>query len=138
MGVPYLGMSPSPVRCRSNLKPIKHKALGNGCLPLVVTVAVGMGMPIHRVNWYLSNPRFWCLYIRAVGEASVHLSFLIFFRQPASTSISKCYRFKGPVIIIVIIIWCFILCERQFFYKNSLALSTKQNKSHNIIIYILH
>ena len=41
-------------------------------------------------------------------------------------------------IIIIIIIWCFILCEHQFFYKNSLALSTNQNKSHNITIYILH
>ena len=42
------------------------------------------------------------------------------------------------VIIIIIIIWCFILCERQFFYKNSLALRTNQSKSHNITIYILH
>ena len=38
----------------------------------------------------------------------------------------------------IIIIWCFILCERQFFYKNSLALRTDQSKSHNITIYILH
>ena len=27
-------------------------------------------------------------------------------------------------------IWCFILCERQFFYKNSLALSTNQNNNY--------
>ena len=41
-------------------------------------------------------------------------------------------------VIIIIIFWCFILCERQFFYKNSLALRTNQSKSHNITIYVLH
>ena len=38
----------------------------------------------------------------------------------------------------IIIFWCFILCERQFFYKNLLVLRTNQSKSHNITIYILH
>ena len=49
--------------------------------------------------------------------------------------LSSLRGFSIIIIIIMIIIWCFILCERQFFYKNSLALSTNQNKSHNITIY---
>ena len=74
-----------------------------------------------------------------------------------SLTLDTCQRVDGPhnlfhlcvtqegmgpgvslVVIIIIIIWCFILCERQFFYKNSLAPRTNQNKSHNITIYILH